>query len=180
MSAVSRPRLSLIVAMDRNRVIGRDNRLPWHISEDLMRFKALTLGHPILMGRKTFESIGRVLPGRLNIVVTRQRDYRAPDGVRVTHSITEALSAAAGAGEVFVIGGRELYEYALRAAQRLHVTEVHGDFAGDTRFPEIDSSWRETAREHRPVPGPGYAGYDFVTYERDVTADAGTPPCHAR
>lgn len=170
-------RLSLIVAMDRNQVIGKDNRLPWHIPEDLKRFKALTMGHPIVMGRKTFESIGRVLPGRTNIVVSRRLDYVAPAGVTVVHSIPAALREAGKAEEVFVIGGRELYDYALQVADRLHVTEVDGTFDGDTRFPPLDQAlWKETAREHRAVPGAGYAGYDFVTYERAVKAPSEIPP----
>jgi dihydrofolate reductase len=166
-----RPRLTLIVAMDRQRVIGKDNRLPWHISEDLRRFKALTMGHPIIMGRKTFESIGRVLPGRVNIVVSRQPDYSAPKEVCVVASIAAALKAAADAQEVFVIGGRALYEAALGQADRLYVTEVDGHFAGDTYFPPLArDQWREVAREHRNIAGEGYAGYDFVTYERALKA----------
>lgn len=170
-TATQRPaRLSLIVAMDRNRVIGRDNQLPWHISEDLKRFKALTMGHPIVMGRKTFESIGRVLPGRTSIVVTRQPGYVAPAGVKVAGSIAQALVAAGGAQEVFVIGGRELYEYALGVARRLYVTEVDGAFEGDTHFPAIGEGWDEVSREHHAAPGEGYRGYDFVIYERALTA----------
>lgn len=165
-----RTRLSLIVAMDRNRVIGRDNRLPWHISEDLKRFKTLTMGHPIVMGRKTFESIGRVLPGRTNIVVTRQPGYVAPAGVIVAGSIAHALAAAGDAQEVFVIGGRELYEYALGVAHRLYITEVDGTFEGDTHFPDIGAGWRELSREQHASPGEGYRGYDFVIYERALTA----------
>ncbi|MBM3395554.1 MAG: dihydrofolate reductase [Betaproteobacteria bacterium] len=161
----------MIVAMDRRRVIGKDNRLPWHISEDLKRFRALTMGHPIVMGRKTFESIGRVLPGRLNIVVTRQTDYAAPDTVKVVNSLPGALAAAANAEEVFVIGGSDLYDSALPSADRLLITEVHGEFVGDRHFPPIDSAlWQETARESRPAPGEGYQGYDFVTYERRVSS----------
>lgn len=159
-------KLSIIVAMDRNRTIGTDNRLPWHISEDLKRFKTLTMGHPIIMGRKTFESIGRVLPGRMNIIVTRQKEYAAPSDARIASSVYEALEVANGAAEVFVIGGRELYSHALRLASRLYVTEVDGAFAGDAHFPEVDfSRWREVAREHRKQAGEGYKGYDFVTYE---------------
>ena len=161
------PRLSLIVAMDRNRVIGKDNRLPWYISEDLKRFKALTMGHPIVMGRKTFESIGRVLPGRLNIVVTRQKNYVVPDGAKVADGIEGALAQARGSSQVFVIGGQELYDHAVPMAQCLYVTEVDGSFEGDTYFAPIDPrQWRETARAHRALPGAGYQGYDFVVYER--------------
>ena len=156
----------MIVAMDRNRVIGKDNRLPWHISEDLKRFKALTMGHPIVMGRKTFESIGRVLPGRLNIVLTRQREYPAPRGSVVAHNVAGALAQCAGASEVFVIGGNELYQHAMPLAKRLHVTEVDGSFEGDTYFPPIDPAlWREVAREHHESTAEGYRGYDFVLYE---------------
>ncbi len=160
-------RLSIIVAMDRNRVIGKDNRLPWHISEDLKRFKALTMGHPIIMGRKTFESIGRVLPGRLNIIVTRQAGYACPPGTKVAGSVEEAIGFVKEDGEAFVIGGRELYEHALESAHRLYITEVEGSFDGDTSFPRLEPAhWREIAREHRAVSGAGYNGYDFVTYDR--------------
>ncbi len=162
------PRVSIIVAMDRGRVIGKNNRLPWHISEDLKRFKTLTMGHPIIMGRKTFESIGRVLPGRTHIVLTRQAPYSAPAGVKTANSLEVAIALAKDEEEVFVIGGREIYEQALRIAQRLYVTQVEGSFDGDTFFPPIDASaWREIAREHRSLSGEGYEGYAFVTYERN-------------
>ncbi|MSQ58209.1 MAG: dihydrofolate reductase [Betaproteobacteria bacterium] len=161
------PRVSIIVAMDRGRVIGKDNRLPWHISEDLKRFKALTMGHPIIMGRKTFESIGRVLPGRENIVVTRKASYAVPAGVKTANSLEAAIALASGEEEVFVIGGREIYDQALPMAHRLHVTLVEGHFEGDTHFPSIDASlWREIAREQRSLCGEGYDGYAFVTYMR--------------
>jgi dihydrofolate reductase len=163
-----RPLVSIIVAMDRGRAIGKDNRLPWHISEDLKRFKALTMGYPIIMGRKTFESIGRVLPGRTNIVVTRQDSYAAPAGVKTANSMEAAIVLARDADEVFVIGGREIYDEALPLAQRLYVTLVEGGFEGDTFFPSIDTSvWRETAREQRSLRGMGYDGYAFVTYARN-------------
>ncbi|MFN0318480.1 MAG: dihydrofolate reductase [Burkholderiales bacterium] len=162
------PLVSIVVAMDRGRVIGKDNRLPWHISEDLKRFKALTMGHPIIMGRKTFESIGRVLPGRTNIVVTRQASYTAPAGAKTANSLEAAIALAADAEEVFVIGGREIYDQALRSAQRLYVTLVEGNFEGDTYFPAIDSiNWKEVSREHRQVSGEGYDAYAFVTYTRN-------------
>ncbi|HLG42419.1 MAG TPA: dihydrofolate reductase [Planctomycetota bacterium] len=141
--------LSLIVAMARNRVIGAGGKLPWHLPADLKRFKQITMGRPVIMGRKTFESIGKPLPGRTNIVVTRRRGWTAK-GCLAAHSLEEAI-AAAGEGEVFVIGGGELYAAALRHADRLYVTEVDADVPGDTRFPELDMSrWRlveETTRE---------------------------------
>lgn len=164
---MKQPVLSLLVAVARNGVIGRDNGLPWHLPEDLKRFKALTLGHPVIMGRKTFESIlaslGKPLPGRENIVVTRSRSYAAP-GCRVVHSLGEAVSACAGADEAFVIGGAEIFALALPLAQRLYATEIDADVEGDAAFPAYDrSAWREVARE------PGAAGtlrYDFVVYAR--------------
>ena len=142
--------ISLIVAMSENRVIGVDNRLPWHIPEDLRRFKQLTLGHPIVMGRKTFESIGHVLPKRTNIVVTRERAYRVEGGA-VCHSLEEALAWARqspGFEETFVIGGAEIFRLALPLAHRLYLTEVSWPFEGDTFFPEYPSQdFREVSRE---------------------------------
>lgn len=134
--------LSMIVAMSDNRVIGIENRLPWHIPEDLKRFKKITSGHPIVMGRKTFESIGRPLPNRTNIVVTRNKDYRA-EGVVTCHSLREALDwagRAPGSDEVFVIGGGELFREALPAADRIYLTEVSWPYEGDAFFPEFDEA----------------------------------------
>ncbi len=161
--------VTLIAALARNRVIGRGNRMPWHIPEDLKRFKALTLGHPVIMGRKTFESIvatlGKPLPGRDNIVVTRAKDYAAP-GCRATHSIEEAL-AAAGAGEVFVIGGAEIYALALPLADRLQLTEIDAGIEGDAYFPAFErSAWREVSRESRIQEGPEGFRYDFTVYDK--------------
>lgn len=142
--------LSLIVAMTENRVIGVDNRLPWSIPEDLKRFKKITLGHPIVMGRKTYESIGKVLPGRTNIVITRERAYRVEGGA-VCHSLEEALEWARrspGADEVFVIGGAEIFRIALPYATRLYLTEVKWPFEGDTYFPDfLEEDYREVTRE---------------------------------
>ncbi|RZA04168.1 MAG: dihydrofolate reductase [Proteobacteria bacterium] len=132
--------LSMIVAMSDNRVIGIENRLPWNIPEDLKRFKKITSGHPIVMGRKTFESIGRPLPNRTNIVVTRNKDYRA-EGVAVCGSLGEALewaARAAGSEEIFVIGGGELFKEALPKADRIYLTEVKWPYEGDAFFPEFD------------------------------------------
>jgi dihydrofolate reductase len=164
--AVNRPNVSLLVAVARNGVIGRNNGLPWHLPDDLKRFKALTLGHAVVMGRRTYESIGRPLPGRDNIVVTRQAGYAAP-GCRVAHSLEAALFAAAGAKQVFVIGGADIFALALPLATRLDMTEIDADVAGDVAFPDWDrSGWREVSRE----PGAGAQGlrYDFVVYERPI------------
>jgi dihydrofolate reductase len=141
-------RRSLVVAMARNRVIGRDNRLPWRLPADLAYFKQVTLGHPVVMGRRTHESIGRPLPGRHNIVVSRNPGYRAA-GCTVVGSLDEAWKAAGDAEEVCVIGGSSLFAEALPLADRIHLTEVLADVAGDTFFPDFDrSQWseREVAR----------------------------------
>ena len=164
------PRLTIIAALAGNGVIGRANRMPWHIPEDLKRFRALTIGHPVIMGRKTFDSIvaslGKPLPGRENIVVTRSREFAHP-GCRVVQSIQEALAAADGADEVFVIGGGEIYALALPFADRLQFTEVHAETAGDAYFPPFErGAWREISREPRTMDGPTRLRYDFVTYER--------------
>jgi dihydrofolate reductase len=140
---------SLVVAMARNRVIGRDNRLPWRLPADLAYFKEVTMGHPVIMGRRTFESIGKALPGRLNIVVSRNPQYRAP-GCTVVESLEAAWRAAADAAEAFVIGGTSLFAEALPLADRIHLTEVDADVPGDTWFPEFDrNQWseREVARQ---------------------------------
>ena len=160
------PTLTLIAAVARNGVIGIANRLPWRLPADLRHFKALTLGHSVIMGRKTWESLPpnfRPLPGRQNIVVTRNRDYRAA-GATVVASLPAALAAAAG-DEAFVIGGAELYTTALPLAQRLQLTEIDASYEGDTFFPAIDPVvWREIGREtHCDESGLGYA---FVIYQK--------------
>lgn len=149
---------TLVVAMASNRVIGRGNQLPWRLPADLAYFKQVTMGHPVVMGRRTYESIGRPLPGRLNIVVTRNRAFRAP-GCTVVGSLDEAWKAAGDAGEVCVIGGTSLFAEALALADRIHLTEVQADVPGDTFFPEFDRGmWteREVARhqadERHPYP----------------------------
>jgi len=159
-------RLSLIVAMAKNRVIGVDNQLPWHLPADLKHFRTLTMGHPIIMGRKTFDSIGRVLPGRRNIVVTRNRNYRF-DAVEIVHSLDEALEICRDENEAFVIGGAHLYEDAMHRVSRIYVTEVHAEVKGDVFFPAIDPSrWQETGRvAHHADPHNAYA-WDFVIYDR--------------
>lgn len=163
-------RLTLIVAMAENRVIGRGGKLPWHVSEDLKRFKRLTMGRPILMGRKTWDSLGRPLPGRENVVVTRQRGLRLP-GATVVHSLDEALARARslGADEAFVIGGAELISEALPLADRLELTLIHHPFEGDVLLPPLGDGWTEVAREERSQPAEGdqpALRFDFVTLER--------------
>jgi dihydrofolate reductase len=158
-------RLSVIAAMARNRVIGIDNRLPWHLPDDLKHFKALTMGHHIVMGRKTFESLPGVLPGRTSVVITRSPVYQAP-GCLVVNSIDNALGACKGDDEAFIVGGAELYAQALALADRLYLTEIQADYDGDARFPDFDRlQWTETAREaHRSADG---LEYHFVTYDRN-------------
>ncbi|HEY7996790.1 MAG TPA: dihydrofolate reductase, partial [Steroidobacteraceae bacterium] len=129
--------VSLIVAMARNGVIGRDNALPWRLAEDLRRFKAATLGKPILMGRKTFESIGHPLPGRTNLVLTRNRSWTAPGAV-VVHSVEAALALAGDAAELVVIGGAEIFRLVMPFARRIYLTHVHAEVPGDTYFPAFD------------------------------------------
>jgi len=137
-------RRSIVVAVARNGVIGRDNRLPWHLPDDLAHFKRITMGHPVVMGRRTYESIGRPLPGRLNIVVSRNPDFRAP-GCIVVPSLEDAWRAAGDADDAFVIGGTSLFEAALASADVIHLTEVEADVEGDTYLPPFDrGSWRET------------------------------------
>ncbi|PIW26804.1 MAG: hypothetical protein COW30_13185 [Rhodospirillales bacterium CG15_BIG_FIL_POST_REV_8_21_14_020_66_15] len=163
-----KPLVTLVVAMAENRCIGRDGGLPWHISTDLKRFKAVTMGHPMIMGRKTYLSIGRVLPGRPNIIVTRDRGFRV-DGAEVVHSLEDALAAAAahGTGEVMVIGGAEIFAQALPLADRLDICLVHADVPGDTFFPEIDAAhWIETSRTYHDPELPGGSAFSFVVYNR--------------
>lgn len=154
--------VSLIAAMARNRVIGRDNGLPWHIPADLRRFRDLTLGHPLIMGRKTYEGIGTPLPGRQTIVVTRQEGYAAP-GCVVAHSLEGALAAAGSAAEVFICGGGGLYAEALPLAERIYLTVVALEVAGDTFFPELPvDTFVETGREEVA----GEPACTFLTLER--------------
>ncbi len=164
--------LSIIVAAARNGVIGRNNALPWHLPEDLRYFKQVTMGKPIVMGRKTFESIGRPLPGRTNIVVTRQADY-SPEGVRVVASLEQALALAEdialidGSEELMVIGGAEIYAAALPLAKRLYLTEVDAEVEGDAYLPAVDwAQWTEVSRQRHAAEGSNPHPYSFVVYER--------------
>lgn len=158
------PRVYLIAAVAANGVIGANGKLPWHLPEDLKHFKALTLGHPLIMGRKTWESLGKALSGRENIVVTRAPGYDAP-GASVASSLDGALALCAGEPTVFVIGGGELYSAALPLADGLVLTEIQRDYAGDARFPRFDrSAWRETQR--KPQTSADGLRFDFVLYEK--------------
>lgn len=162
------PVFSLISAVARNRVIGIDNTLPWRLPEDLQHFKRLTLGHHIVMGRKTFESLGRPLPGRTSVVISRDAGYALPEGCLLADSIEAALSLCGDDPEVFCIGGAQLYGQAMAQADRLYLTEIDADFAGDAWFPVFDrADWQEVSREmHVSTDGLRYA---FVTYERSPT-----------
>lgn len=152
-----------ILARAENGVIGRDGALPWRVSADLRRFKDLTMGKPMIMGRRTFESLGRPLPGRRHIVLTRSHAWRA-EGAEVAHSAREAL-AMAGTGTVTVVGGAEVYRLMLPLTDRVELTEVHADVDGDTRVPEFGPEWRETWREDHPAEGATPA-FSFVRLER--------------
>ena len=156
-------RVHIVAAVASNGIIGARGKLPWHLPQDLQHFKRLTLGHPVIMGRRTWESLGRALPGRENIVVTRRRGYEAP-GAAVASSLDAALALCAGEPIAFVIGGGELYAAALPLAAGLVLTEIHKDFEGDARFPDFDrAKWRETQREsHTAADG---MRFDFVLYE---------------
>ena len=165
-------KLSLIAALAENRVIGRDNTLPWRLPNDLKYFKAVTLGKPVIMGRKTWESLGRPLPGRTNIVITRQAGY-APAGAKVVASLDAAIRLAEsvalidGQDECVVIGGAEIYALVLPRCDRLYLTEVHANVEGDTFFPVFDrAQWHETKRERFSAEGPNPYDYSFVVYEK--------------
>jgi dihydrofolate reductase len=157
-------RIVLVVAVAANGIIGRDGKLPWHLPEDLKHFKRVTMGHPVLMGRKTWESLKGPLPGRENIVITRQAGYEAP-GAAVASSLEAALALCADEPVASVIGGEDIFRAALPLASGLIVTEIHQDFAGDTRFPDYDrSQWKEKEREaHTAADG---VRFDFVRYEK--------------
>ncbi|MEO1924531.1 MAG: type 3 dihydrofolate reductase [Gammaproteobacteria bacterium] len=159
--------LSIIVAMDRNRVIGRGDTLPWHISADLKNFKKITMGNPIIMGRKTHESIGRPLPGRENIILTRDKNYTS-EGCTVLHSMDEIFEHCKEVDEVMITGGSEIYKLSLEQATRLYLTEVHTEIEGDTFFPEFDrSEWREVSREDHSSDEKNEFDYSFVLLERE-------------
>ncbi|MGQ0752813.1 MAG: dihydrofolate reductase [Betaproteobacteria bacterium] len=160
------PRLSLVVAMAKNRVIGAGGRIPWHLPSELQLFKHITMGHPIIMGRKTYESIGRLLPGRTTVIVTRQADYRVPGAV-IVHSLDAAIVACGHEDEIFVIGGGELFREALPRADRIYLTTVETEPAGDTYMPEFDErAWHETSSEFFPADERHSCAYRFAVLDR--------------
>ena len=175
--------IALIVAMAENGVIGRDNALPWRLPGDLRRFRELTMGKPMIMGRRTWQSIGRPLPGRTSIVLTRDRRFAA-EGAAVAHDAAAALALAEGAAErsgateIMVIGGAGIYRLFLPRASRLYVTELHAAFAGDTRFPPLDpGAWIETSRQrHAAAPGEP-CDYSFVVLERATRLERESTIC---
>lgn len=165
-------KLSVIVAVAENGVVGRNNALPWHIPADLQYFKRNTLGKPIVMGRKTYESIGKPLPGRTNIVVSANPEYSA-EGVQVVSSLQQALALAEnialidGRDELMVIGGAAIYELAIPQADRLYVTEIHAEVEGDAALPPVDwAQWREISRLRHDAEPPNHFNYSFVVYDR--------------
>lgn len=161
--------LSLIVAMGDHNEIGKGGRMPWHLPADLRHFKTVTMGKPVIMGRRTYDSIGKPLPGRRNIVVTRDPAWQA-GGCEVAHSLPEALMLAAGEPEIMLIGGGQLYREALARSQRIYLTRVHGDFDADTFFPALDlSQWREVACESHPVDERNPYPCTFQVLERRVS-----------
>lgn len=159
--------LTLIVAASENDVIGKNNQLIWHLTDDLKRFKELTSGHHIIMGRKTFESFGKPLPNRTHIVITRQKNYQVPNGVLVVSSLEQALDLAKNDAQPFVIGGGEIYKEAMPYADRIELTRVHEKFNGDTYFPKIDTSiWKETNRTLHQKDDNHAFSFTFITYQR--------------
>ncbi len=158
----------IVVAMAKNRTIGVNNTLPWRCPEDLKHFKQLTMGHSMIMGRKTFDSIGRPLPGRTTVVVTRCRDLKI-EGCLIAHSLPEALAACAGNTQIFIVGGAQIYAQAMAHVDTLYITEIQQDVDGDAHFPEVDrNTWQEVSREVRQQETPQPLEYHFVTYRRKV------------
>lgn len=168
MASLRHPRVELIVARADNGVIGRDGRLPWHLPADLRQFKITTMGAPMIMGRKTFDSLPGLLPGREHIVITRDSGWQA-EGVKVAHSRDEALALASGAERVSVIGGAEIYREFLPLAERIHLTEVHLTAEGDTFFPQLNSRDWNVARGRREEAQGDAPAHTFILMERRTT-----------
>jgi dihydrofolate reductase len=166
----TKPIIAYVVAMDDNRLIGRDNDLPWRLPDDMRWFREKTMGKPCIMGRKTYDSLPdrfRPLPGRLNIVVTRNRDYEAPGAV-ISHSVDAALDAAGDEEEVIIVGGAFLFRELMPVVNRLYLTQVHGTAEGDVYFPDFDlQEWRETFREHHPADELHNFGFTWLILERE-------------
>jgi len=159
--------LTIIVAAGENDAIGKDNKLIWHLSDDLKRFKALTSGHNIIMGRKTFESFPKPLPNRTHVVISRQKDYQAPEGVIIVNSLENAINATRQDNQSFVIGGGEIYKQAILLADKIEMTRVHESFDADTFFPKIDSTiWKEVSNTFHNKDENHEHSFSFITYER--------------
>ncbi|MGE5943945.1 MAG: dihydrofolate reductase [Flavobacteriales bacterium] len=159
--------LTIIVAAAENNAIGKDNKLIWHLSDDLKRFKNLTKGHHIIMGRKTFESFAKPLPNRTHIVITRQADYKAPEGVIVVNTLSDAINIAKSDKQPFIIGGGEIYKQAMAIADKIEITRVHDTFEADTFFPEIDKAiWKQTTNEFHKKDENNEYDFSFITYQR--------------
>lgn len=158
--------ISLIVAVSKNNVIGSDNKLLWHLPADLKHFKAITSNHTIIMGRKTYESIGRALPNRRNIIVTRQEDFNAP-GCEIIHQLQDAIDLCAGEPEVFIIGGGEIYRQSIHAADKIYITRVYKEFEGDAKFPDFSlSEWKLNNYQRFHADEKNMFEYSFSEYER--------------
>jgi dihydrofolate reductase len=160
-------KISLIVGMNENGVIGKDNKIPWHLAADMAHFKETTMGHPIIMGRKTFDSIGRPLPGRQNIVVTHNPGF-SHEGIQVANSLDSAIALAivSHVSEIFIIGGQAIYEAALPKADRIYLTLVHGHMAGDKHFKYDSGQWKEISRQSHKADDKNEYDYDFIVLER--------------
>ena len=158
--------LSIIVAYSKNRAIGKNNQLPWKLSEDLKNFKKITMGNSVIMGRKTFESMPKALPNRTNVIITRKKDYFAENAI-VTNSLDEAIKLTIDDPQPFIIGGGEIYKIALNISDRIELTRVHHNFDGDTYFPDIDSKiWTEIKRTEKKKDDKHKYDYTFITYEK--------------
>ncbi len=165
-------KISVIAAMSQNHIIGRDGALPWHLPTDLARFKSITTGHTVIMGRKTFESVGQPLPNRRTIVITRNNDYQGA-GVFIAHSLDEALDHAAREDEVFILGGEAVYRIALPRADRLYLTIIHATIEGDTYFPTLDfDDWKLVEDERHEADDRHAYAFSFRRYERTSTRQA--------
>lgn len=165
-SRILNPASCIVVAMAKNRTIGVNNTLPWRCPEDLKHFKSLTLGHHMIMGRKTFDSIGRPLPGRTTVVVTRDRELKI-GGCLIAHSLPEAIAACGNDEQICIVGGADIYAQAMPLADTLYITEIQQTVAGDAHFPDFDrSAWLEVSREIRTQQTPEPLEYHFVTYRR--------------
>ena len=158
--------LSIIAAFDLNYVIGSENKLPWHLPADLKLFKSTTMGHHVIMGRNTFESIGKPLQGRIFVVITSKEDYH-PEGVLIANSLSEAIKLCGKDEEVFIIGGGQVFSEAINIADRLYITLIHHHFEGDTYFPELNlDEWKQVMREDMPANEKNAWPYSFILYER--------------